>query len=70
MFGHKSHGKLTLFTKPVLYLPKLRVLKIQSSAKHWQFLVCPKFEKTANVWTANVSPTTVYPITGPRKGMS
>ena len=25
---------------------------IQSSAKHWQFLVCPKFEKTANVWTA------------------
>ena len=45
--------------------PKLKFRKfwmsfpVQSSAKHWQFLGRPKFEKTANVWTANVSPTTV-----------
>ena len=33
---------------------------VQSSAKHWQYFGCLKFEKTANVWTANVSPRTVF----------
>ena len=30
VIGHKSHGKLTLFTKPLLYLSRLWVLKIYS----------------------------------------
>ena len=32
---------------------------VQSCAKHWPFLVCLKFVKPANVWSANVSHTTV-----------
>ena len=30
--------------------------RVQWSAKHWPFLVCPKFEKPVNVWPVNVSP--------------